>query len=87
MRIILKIKIRDADSKFLESLHRATLPDDMRPPRNYAVTHEIGEEGFTYNAIYEGDTTPEAVRTASSIIEEFLRMYRMLSHTISERKV
>lgn len=85
MKIILKIKIRDADSRFLESLHRATLPDDIRPPRNYTIIHEIGEGEFTYNVIYEGGTTPEAVRTASSIIEEFLRIYRMLSHTILER--
>ncbi|MEM0014169.1 MAG: hypothetical protein QXS42_04735 [Zestosphaera sp.] len=86
MRILVKIEVREGDPKLLESLHRATLPDDMKPPRNYAIAHEVGEGRFTYSAVYEGSTSSEAVRTASSIIEEFLRIYRMLSGTILEHR-
>ncbi len=81
--MIVKIRLRSSDSRLLEALHKATLPDDAHPPRNFTITHEVGGGEAVFTIIYEGPPTPEAVRTATSTSEEILRLYKMLLETIT----
>lgn len=83
MRIVVKVCLRSNNSRLLEAFHKATLPDDTHPPKNFTITHEVGGGEAVFTIIYEGPLTPEAVRTATSTSEEILRLYKMFLETIT----
>ncbi|MEO3993748.1 MAG: hypothetical protein QN229_05560 [Desulfurococcaceae archaeon TW002] len=83
MRMVIRIRLRSNDSRLLEAFHKATLPDDAYPPKNFTITHEVRGGEAVFSITYEGPTTPEAVRTATSASEEILRLYKILLEIIT----
>ncbi len=85
MRLLLKVRIRGEDPRFIEALDRATSPDDVKPPKDFTIAHEVVVSEFTYTATYSGIATPEAFRTAASVLEEVLGLCKMLENAVRKR--